>query len=206
LIETLVHTVADIDGGDDDVLDSLVKVVTLLEHELEIGATSNDNTAAIGLFIGDEVLLSELTALDDVGVTLFFTKTRETHRRLTTATVLLRQLHGHTLNNLLVATLEGGEEHTVTVDDDETESVVIFQQGQHRIRVERVLALVRKHVDRLEWFKVDFHFFLRFAVLLEDDTTEETEAVRRGVLVQLKHFTRRRDSRQHGLARLTRLN
>ena len=79
LVEALVHTVADINGGDDAVLDALIEVIALLQHELQVGTTSDDDTAAVCLIVRDEVLLCKFTALDNIVVALFFTQTGKTH-------------------------------------------------------------------------------------------------------------------------------
>lgn len=79
LVEALVHTVAHIDCRDDLFSDANVEMITLLEDELKIGATSDHNTAAITPVIGDELLLGHLTTFDDVGVTLLLSETGETN-------------------------------------------------------------------------------------------------------------------------------
>ena len=130
LIEALVEAVGNINSGDDLGLEPVVEVIALLHHELEVGTTRNDETANVCLFIFDEVLSGHLTALDDVQVALLLSETRETHSGLTTATMLLGQLDRHSLNDLLVVALKRGEEHTITVDDDETKLVVVLEEGK----------------------------------------------------------------------------
>ena len=126
--ESLVETVGDINRRDDQRFQPLVKVVTLLHNELKISATSNDDASDVRPIVRDKVLNGEFAALDNVQMTLFFSETRETNGRLTTTTVLLRQLDWHALNNLLVVSLECGEHDAGTIDNDEAELVIIFQK------------------------------------------------------------------------------
>ena len=89
LTETLIETVGNINSGNNLLLESEIEMITSLHDEFEIGATSNNDTLDVGHVIGDEVLASKLTALDDVQMTLFFSKTSETHSGLSTSSVLL---------------------------------------------------------------------------------------------------------------------
>ena len=128
LVETLIEAVRDVDSCDDYILETIVKVITLLHDKLEIGATSDDNTTNVRSVIGDEVLSGQLTALDDVQMALLLSETCETNSRLTTTTVLFGQLHWHALDDLLVISLQSGEKHSITVDDDKAEFVVVLQE------------------------------------------------------------------------------
>ena len=95
---------------------------------------------------------------------LLFTKTSETDRRLTTSTMLLGQLHRHSLDDLLVVTLEGGKKHSVTIDDDETKLVIVLEEGEKRVSEESVLALVGEDVDWSEGLKGNLRLLLSLAV------------------------------------------
>jgi len=128
LVETLIETVRDINGRNNQSLKSEFEVITLLHDEFKISATGNDDTTNVGSIIRDEVLFGELAALDNVQVALFLSETSETYSGLTTAAVLLGELHGHTLDNLLVVSLERSEKHSITIDDDKAELVIVFQK------------------------------------------------------------------------------
>ena len=206
LTETLIETVGNINSGNNLLLESEIEMITSLHDEFEIGATSNNDTLDVGHVIGDEVLASKLTALDDVQMTLFFSKTSETHSGLSTSTVLLGQLDGHSVDDLLVHTLEGGEHDTGTINDDEAEFFVVLKEYEERFSVETVLALVGKLVDGSEGRKVDLDFLLSLAILHEDNTTEDAKTILGGVFVELEHLTGGGDSRNDGLARLSRLD
>ena len=206
LVEALVETIGDIDGGQDGSLQSEIKMITLLHNELKIGTTSNDDTTDVGSVVGDKVLSSELTTLNDVQMTLLFSETSETNGGLTTTTVLLGELDGHTLDDLLVVTLEGGEEHTITVNDNETELVVILKEGEEWLRLEAVLALVGEHINGAEWFQGDLDLSLSVTILHQNDTTEDDKTIGWDMLVQLQLLSCRGNGRNDGLACLTRLN
>ena len=128
-----------------------------------------------------------LAALNDIQVTFFFTKTSETDRRLTTSTVLLWQLHRHSLDDLLVVTLEGGKEHSITINDDETKLVIVLEEGEKRISEEGVLTLVGEDVDGSEGLKGNLRLLFGLAIFHKDHTAENAESIpgRRPVKLQL---------------------
>lgn len=128
MVETLIETVRDINGRNNQGLKSEFEVITLLHDEFKISATGNDDTTNVGSIIRDEVLFGELAALDNVQVALFLSETSETYSGLTTAAVLLGELHGHTLDNLLIVSLERSEKHSITINDDKAELVIVFQK------------------------------------------------------------------------------
>ena len=100
--------------------------------------------------------------------------------------MLFGQLNLHALQNFLVVTLEGGVEDTVTVNDDESELLVVLQQGLQGLGVETILALVGENSLRLEGLQVKGDLLVGLAILELDDTTEEDQTVGRGLLVQLQ--------------------
>lgn len=69
--------------------------------------------------------------------------------------MLLWELDLHTLEHFFVVTLESGVENTVTIDDNESKLLVIFQKGLEGLSVEAVLALVSEHCLRLEGLQVN---------------------------------------------------
>ena len=191
LVEALIKAVGHIDRRDNLVLKSIIKVITLLHHELQVGATSDNDTTHVGLVVRDEVLGGELTALDDVEMTLLFSETRETNGGLTTTTVLLGKLHRHTLNDLFVVSLEGGKKHSITINDDEAELVVVLQEGEQGLSEEVVLALVGEDVDGAERCQIDLDLLLSLAVLHQDHSAEDAQTIFGCLLVKLQLLTRR---------------
>jgi len=91
--------------------------------------------------------------------------------------VLLWKLDWHSLEDDLVGTLEGGEEDTITIHDDETELIVIFEKSEERISEESVLALVCVSVEWLVGLQVVSDLLLSLVVFHENDTTEEDQTV-----------------------------
>ena len=120
--------------------------------------------------------------------------------------MLLGQLHWHPLDDLLVVALQSCKKHTVTVDDDEAELVIILEQGEQGLRVEAVLTLVGEDVDGSEGCQVNLDLLLRLAVLHENHATEDAQAVLGDGLVELQALTGGRDGGDDGLTRLTRLD
>ena len=120
--------------------------------------------------------------------------------------MLLGQLNGHALHNLFVVSLQSGVQHTITVDDDEAELVIILEQGEQGLRIEAVLALVGEDVDRSEGCQVNLDLLLCLAVLHENHATEDAQAVLGDGLVELQALTGGRDGGDDGLTRLTRLD
>ena len=181
-------------------------MIALLHHEFQVGTASHHDTTDVRLVVRNEVLRGQLTTLDNVEVALLFSKTRETHGRLTTATMLLRQLDRHSLNNLFVVALERRKEHAITVDDNETKLVIVLQERKQRLRFKTVLASVAEHVNGPERLKGVLNLFLSVSVLLQNDTAEDDKTVRWDVLVQLELLSRRCDRCDDRLACLTRLD
>ena len=91
--------------------------------------------------------------------------------------MLLWKLDWHSLDDDLVGTLEGGEEDTITIHDDEAELLVIFEQSEEGLGVEGVLALVSVSVEWLVWLQVVGDLLLGLVVFHKNDTTEEDKTV-----------------------------
>lgn len=68
------------------------------------------------------------------------------------------------------------------------------------------MTLVGKDIDGAESLEGNLDLLLSVTILLEDNAAEDDQTVDGNVLVQLQLLTCRRDSRNYGLARLTRLN
>ena len=93
LVEALVLAIGDIYRGDDDVLEPLVEPLIVLHFHLELGRTSNYNTLHIWHVVCDEILSCHLTTFVNISCSFFKSKTSKSHGRLTTTTVLFRQLN-----------------------------------------------------------------------------------------------------------------
>ena len=102
--------------------------------------------------------------------------------------------------------MESREQHTITVDDDETKLVIVLEEREERLRLKAVLASVAEDVDGAEWLEGNLELLFGMSVLHEDDTAEDDETVDGDVLVQLQLLSGRSDSRNDGLACLTRLD
>lgn len=83
-------------------------------------------------------------------MSLFLTNTRKTQSRLTTTTMLLRQLDIHPLQNFLSISLQSSVEHTVTINNNKTKLLIIVQYFTKWLSVKRSLTAVSECVD---WFK-----------------------------------------------------
>ena len=123
------------------------------------------------------MLSGELANFPNVVVALLLTDTSETQGGLTTATVLLRQLHLHALKDFLAVALESGVEHTVTVHNDEAELLVVFEESGEWRRLERVLAAVGESSDWLERLQIDCYLLFGLAVAEFNHTAEEHQAI-----------------------------
>lgn len=153
---------------------------------LEVGTTGNHNTYNVRQVVSDKVLGGELGHFSDVVVSLFFTNTGKTHGGLTTTPVLFGKLYRNALEHFFGVALQGCVEHSVTVYNDKAELVVIFQKTVEGFGVEPVLALVHKLDLGDKRFHVDDELLLGFAILEQDDTDEQNEAIVWSVLVKLQ--------------------
>lgn len=131
------------------------------------------------------MLSGELSDLSDVVVSLFFSDSRKAHGGLTTATVLLGQHDRKALQDFFRIALERGIQHSITVNDDEAELFVVLEESLEGFSVEPVLALVGELCEGEEGFNVNHHLLLGLAIVQQDHTTEQNEAIVRRLLVQL---------------------
>ena len=99
----------------------------------------------------------EFRHLAHIVVPFLETEARETQRRLSSAPVLLGQVDGELVQDLLVGALHGAVKRTVTVHDDEPERLVIHEQLIQGLGVELVVAQVEGRIDGLERLEVDIH-------------------------------------------------
>ena len=152
------------------------------------------------------MLRGQLTTLDNVEMALLLSETRETNGGLTTTTMLFRQLDRHSLNDFLVVTLEGREEHAITIDDNETKLVIVFQKRKQWLRFKTILASVAEHVNGAERLKGMLDLLFSVSVLLQNDTTKDDKSISWDVFVKLQPLSGRSNRRNDRLACLTRLD
>lgn len=115
LVETVLATVRDVDNLDDLGGQPGIEEVRAAEVGLELGATGQDKTLNVDLVVGDEVLDRQLGNLSDVVASRLLSKTRETQRRLTTSTVLLRQVDAELVDDFSGVAGQGAEEGAITI-------------------------------------------------------------------------------------------
>jgi hypothetical protein len=120
--------------------------------------------------------------------------------------MLFGELHGHALEDLSVATLEGTEKYTITIHNNESKLLIIFEKSVKGVSVEGVLALVLENVNGLEGLDINHNFFLGLSVFHHDDSAENAKTVLRSIFVQLQLFSARGDSGLDRLTSLTTLN
>ena len=205
LVEAVLTTVGDIDNLDDLGLQTTIEQLGLVEVVLEVGATCQDETGAVALVVGDEVLHRQFGDLADVVVTLLLTQTRETQSGLTATAVLLGQIDGELLQDLSGIAGEGTEKGTVSVHDDEAILGVGLEQLAQSLGVELVVTEVEGGVDGLEGLEIDVDLPL-LALGGDDFTTVDDQTVRRDLGVQLEPLLGGGDGGQDGQAVDTRLD
>eukprot|EP00754_Rhynchopus_humris_P023566 Rhum_TRINITY_DN14840_c11_g1::Rhum_TRINITY_DN14840_c11_g1_i3::g.125328::m.125328 len=186
-------------------LQTLVEQVGLLKVVLELGATGKDQTRHVRAVVRDEVRRRQLRDLTDVVATLLHTQTTETRSRLTTPSVLLRQLNSETVQDLTGVARQRAVQRAVTVHHDETVLVVGLKHLVHLVNVELVVAHVLRLAHRLERLDVDRQLLL-LVVLRHHVTAEQDQSVRRRTVVQLQLRQARRDRRLHCQLRRVRLD
>jgi hypothetical protein len=206
LTEPVILTVGNIKKSENLALKTFVEFLASVQLILEWGRSGKNQTFDVALVISNEVLHWHFTALSDICVTLLNSLTGESHRRLTSSSVLFGELHGHALEDLSVASLESTEKYTITIHDNESELLIIFEKSVKGFSVERVLALVLENVNGLEGLDINHNFFLWLSVFHHDDSAENAKTVLRSIFVQLELFFARGDSRLDRLTGLTRLN
>jgi hypothetical protein len=105
-------------------------------------------------------------------VTLFFTNSGKSNCRLTSSSVLFRKLDEHTLQNFLVASLKSGIQDTVSVNNNTTKLLIIFEERFEWLSLERGLTAVSEHINWLKRLQVKRNFLLLLSVSHFDHTTK----------------------------------
>lgn len=186
LIETIIHSVADVEVSEHDRLQTSIENVRLEAVCFDLGWACHNNALNVRFVVSNKVLCGELADSSNVIMTLFLSDTCETQRWLTTATVLLWQLYLHALQNFLCVTLESGVEDTITIDDNESELLIVLENGCKGCRLEGVLTAVGESVDWLEWLNVNRDLLFRLSIAELNHSTEEHQAIWGHRLVQLQ--------------------
>lgn len=161
----MVHAISDIQRCEHNVVQTFVEDVTVLQVSLERSASGNNEASNVWLVIRDKVLGSKLGDFSYIVVSFFFSYSREAHGGLTTTTVLLWEHNRQALQHLLCIALQRGIQHSVTVDDDEPELIIILEKPLKRLSVEPVLAFVGELGQRKEGLNVDDHLLLSLAIV-----------------------------------------
>ena len=110
LVETVLGTVRHIDNLDDLGSQSTIQKVTARQITLEIGTSGKYQTGNVDLVGGNEMLNGQLGDLSHVVVSLFVTKTGETQGRLSSSSVLLRQIDSEFVNDISGVTSQSTKE------------------------------------------------------------------------------------------------
>lgn len=120
--------------------------------------------------------------------------------------MLLGELDSNFLKDVSVVALEGGVESAVTIDDDETELLIVSKETVEGRGIELVSAVVQGLVDRAEGLNIIVDLLLSLAVFHEDNTAEDNETIGRSISVELQLLLGRCDGADHRLASLAGLD
>jgi len=82
----------------------------------------------VWLIVCYKVLGGKFSDFSDVVMSLFFSDSRETQSRLTTASVLFGEHNRQTLKDFLCITLKRCIEHSITVYDNKSELFVVLKE------------------------------------------------------------------------------
>ena len=104
--------------------------------------------------------------------------------------MLFGELHSDTLEHLSVVTLEGTEEHTITVHNDKSEFLIIFEEHLEWVGDETSLTTVDELVPGLKWREIVGDLLLLLAIVDEDDTAENNKTVVGNTLVKLQLYNK----------------
>lgn len=173
LVQPIILAIADIKLTQDNSLKTCIKNVRLIALSLNHSRPSQNQPLNIRLIISNKMLCSQLTNFPNIIVSLLLTNTRKTQSRLTTTTMLLRQLDIHPLQNFLIVSLQSSIKHTVTINNNKPKLLIIVQDFPQRLRVKRCLTAVSECVDWLKRFNIDSDFLFSFTVTDFNHTAEE---------------------------------
>ena len=127
MIKTVFTSVTDINDFDDFCSQTPVKHVTLTQLGFEVGTSSKNQACHVDLVVGDEMLHCVFGNLSNVVVSLFVSQTRETQRRLSSASVLFWEIDSEFVYDFTSIASENTEKSTITVHDNEAEAGVGFE-------------------------------------------------------------------------------
>ena len=106
----------------------------------------------------------------------FQTETSETKSRLATTAVLFGKLHAEFVDNLSRVAENSAKQAAISVHDDESELLVVFEQFGQRFDVKLVVAEVQRSVDGPEGLKIYCDLTL-LAVIRHHSTAIKHESV-----------------------------
>jgi hypothetical protein len=78
--------------------------------------------------------------------------------------MFLWQLHLDLLKNISSVSLKGSIEGTISINDNESKFIIIFQENLQSFSVELVITEVEELVDWLERFEVKVNLLLSFTI------------------------------------------
>jgi hypothetical protein len=131
------------------------------------------------------MLSCQFSNFSEVVVTLLLSETGETDGGLTTLSVLLGKLHSDFLKDFPIVALKSGVKGAITVDDNEAEFLIILQEALQRGGIEPVTTVIEGLINGSEGLKIVVDLFLSLAIVHQNDTAENNQAILRGVLVKL---------------------
>ena len=99
-----------------------------MKFRFEIGQTRENDAGDIDFVIGDETLHRRFRHFANVIVSFLHSKSSETQRTLTSASVFLRQIDAEFRDHFARVALQCAEQRTVAVHDDETEARIVGEQ------------------------------------------------------------------------------
>ena len=103
--------------------------------------------------------------------------------------MLLWELHTDFLQNVSHISLKGGEQSTTSIDDDESEFLVILEQVLQAGGVELILTLVHFVLDWSEWLDVEGDPLFGLVVVHQNLSAEDQQTVSWDVFIQLQLFS-----------------
>ncbi|KAH3660506.1 hypothetical protein OGAPHI_007092 [Ogataea philodendri] len=196
LVKSVFSSVRDINQLQNLALQSTVKHVGSTQLGLEISTTGQNQSSNSHLVVRNEVLNSHLGDFSDIVVSLLVSQSGETQCRLSTSSMLLRQINCEFVQNFSGVTGQSTKQGSITVHHNETKSVVTFKQFGQRLGVELVITQIQRGIDRLERLESNGEL-LFFTLLSNNFTTVHNQSVWRNRIVQLEFLLGRCDCRKH---------
>ena len=87
--------------------------------------------------------------------------------------MFLGKLDSNFLEDFSVVSLKGSIESTVTVDNDETELLIVLEKTTQRAGIELISAIVERLIDWAEGLNIIVYFLLGLSVFHQDDAAKD---------------------------------